>query len=105
MPPVAPVTSTVSPAWRPPSTTRFTQDVRPASGMAAPSISERLSGTGMSCPAGMAARVAWAPPPTRAMTRVPGSQGLPFSDSSTTPEHSRPGTRLSPGGGGYCPRS
>ena len=101
MPPVAPVTSAVSPSRRPPSTTMCVQTVSPASGIAAASTSDRLSGTRMHCPAGAATRVASPPPPRRAIARSPSRHpSTPSPTASTVPAHSRPGTSGSPGGGG-----
>ncbi len=106
MPPDAPVTRTTWPATRPPSTTRLVQPVSPASGTAAPSTNERFSGSGSSWPAGTAARVAWPPPASSAITLAPTFQrSTPSPTATMVPAHSSPGTSLSPGGGGYWPAS
>jgi len=43
------------------------------------------------------------PPASSAQTRSPTCQDEPAPTSLITPEHSRPNTLLTPGGGGYSP--
>lgn len=85
--------------------TTLLHTVHAASGNAAAVSRSTPAGTGRHCTEGTATRVAYAPPASSAQTSSPtASPTTSAPTDDTTPEHSSPGTSVTPGGGGYWPR-
>ena len=104
-PPLAPFTSTVSPATRPACRTRASNAVRKTSGTAAAWASSSESGTLASSRSAATTRVARPPPPTRPNARSPDLNAVTASPTSTTvPATSIPGMSAGqPAGTGWRP--
>ncbi len=91
-PPAAPVTSTRSPRARPHWVNSASWAVENASGNPPASAQPTVSGTASACVSSTTARVAWAPPPTTAITRSPVAKRVTRRPTAaTTPASSSPG--------------
>ncbi len=104
MPLVPPWTRNDSPLRSRPRSKTFIHTVKNVSGIPAAATRSTPPGSGRHCTSGATQYSAYPPPDTSAQTRSPSRQRATLSPhSAITPDTSRPGISLAPGGGGYFP--